>query len=63
VNLNSEHNGPKGGFDRDRFFFGPYFTSGPARYEVGYLGEYAQKFDEDGGRMINAIMMSAWFNF
>jgi hypothetical protein len=63
INLNSERNGPKGGFDRDRFFFGPYFTSGPARYEVGYLGEYAQTFDEDGGRMINAIMLMSWFSF
>lgn len=63
VNLNSEHNGPKGGFDRDRVFFGPYFKSGPARYEVGYVGEYAQKYDEDGGRMIDAIMVMSWFSF
>ncbi|MEY4667477.1 MAG: hypothetical protein RL518_176 [Pseudomonadota bacterium] len=63
VTLNSQHNGPKGGFDRDRFFFGPYFKQGPGRYEVGYLGEYAQKFDEDGGRYINAIMVMAFLNF
>jgi hypothetical protein len=24
--------GPVGGFDRDRFFFGPYLKSGPGRY-------------------------------
>jgi hypothetical protein len=63
VNLNSQHNGPKGGFDRDRFFLGPYFKQGPGRYEIGYVGEYAQKFDEDGGRYINAIMVMAFFNF
>jgi hypothetical protein len=63
VNLNSEYKGPKGGFDRDRFFFGPYFKQGPGRYEIGYLGEYAQRFDEDGGRYINALMVMAFLNF
>jgi hypothetical protein len=63
VNLNSEYKGPKGGFDRDRFFFGPYLKHGPARYEIGYVGEYAQRFDEDGGRYINAIMVMALLNF
>ena len=63
VNLNSERNGPKGGFDRDRFFFGPYFNQGPGRYEIGYVGEYAQKFDEDGGRYVSAIMVMAILNF
>ena len=63
VNLNSQHNGPKGGFDRARFFFGPYFKQGPGRYEIGYVGEYAQKFDEDGGRYISAIMVMALLNF
>jgi hypothetical protein len=63
VNLNSQYKGPLGGFDRDRFFFGPYFKKGPGRYEIGYLGEYAQRFDEDGGRYINAIMVAAILNF
>ncbi len=63
VNLNSQYKGPTGGFDRDRFFFGPYITQGPGRYEIGYLGEYAQRFDEDGGRYINAIMVIAFLNF
>lgn len=63
VTLNSQHNGPQGGFDRDRFFFGPYFKQGPGRYEIGYLGEYAQRFNQDGGRMINAIMVAAILNF
>jgi hypothetical protein len=61
ITLNSQHNGPKGGFDRDRFFVGPYFKEGIARYEVGYVGEYAHKFNADGGRMINAIMLMASF--
>lgn len=60
VNLNSEDNGPKAGFDRDRYFLGPYFIEGPVRYEVGYLGEVAQTFDEDGGRVINALMIMAF---
>jgi hypothetical protein len=62
VTENSTHKGPKGGFDRDRFFAGPYIVSGPARYEVGYLGEYARRFG-DGSRMINALLVSANFNF
>jgi len=63
VTLNSQPNGPQGGFDRDRFFFGPYFKQGPGRYEIGYLGEYAQRFNQDGGRYINAIMVAAILNF
>lgn len=62
VTENSTHHGPKGGFDRDRFFAGPYMVSGPARYEVGYLGEYARHFGS-GSRMINALLVSASFNF
>ncbi|MCX6114345.1 MAG: DUF2490 domain-containing protein [Proteobacteria bacterium] len=63
VNLNSQFKGPQGGFDRDRFFFGPYVKYGPGRYEIGYLGERSQRFDEDGGRYINAMMMMAFLNF
>jgi hypothetical protein len=63
VTLNSQHAGPKGGFDRDRIFFGPYVKEGPARYEVGYLGEYAHTFNSDGGRMIHALLLSAILQF
>ena len=62
VTENGTEKGPKGGFDRDRFFFGPYIKSGPARYEVGYLGEYARQFGNDS-RMINALLVSANFTF
>jgi len=62
VTENGTHKGPIGGFDRDRFFFGPYLVSGPGRYEIGYLGEYARQFGKDS-RMINAIMLSAQYNF
>jgi hypothetical protein len=55
-------NGPRGGFDRDRFFFGPYLVAGPVRYEFGYLGEYAPRFGDDS-RMIHAIFTSAHFTF
>ena len=62
VTENGVTKGPKGGFDRDRFFFGPYITSGAGRYEIGYLGEYARQFGSDS-RMINALMVSASFGF
>ena len=61
VTLNSVDRGPRAGFDRDRFFFGPFFTSGFGRYEAGYLGEYGKRFGSDD-RMINALMLSANFN-
>ena len=59
---NGINKGPEGGFDRDRFFFGPLFRAGPGRYEIGYLGEYARQFGNDS-RMINALLMSAQFSF
>jgi hypothetical protein len=62
VTENGTQKGPFGGFDRDRFFFGPYVKSGPGRYEIGYLGEYARQFGNDS-RMINAIMLAANFTF
>lgn len=62
ITENGTHKGPVGGFDRDRFFFGPYLKSGPGRYEVGYLGEYARQFGNDS-RMINALMVSANYSF
>lgn len=62
VTENGTTKGPVGGFDRDRFFFGPYVKSGPGRYEVGYLGEYARQFGNDS-RMINAILVSANYSF
>ena len=62
LNLNSVENGPRAGFDRARAFFGPYLTIKSARYEVGYLGEYGKRFGNED-RMINALMLSAIFNF
>lgn len=62
VTENGTKNGPVGGFDRDRFFFGPYMKSGPGRYEVGYLGEYARQFGNDS-RMINALLVVAQYSF
>jgi hypothetical protein len=58
VNENSVTRGPQAGFDRTRAFFGPFFISGPVRYEVGYMGEYAPRFGDDS-RVINALMVSA----
>ena len=62
VTENGTTKGPIGGFDRDRFFFGPYLRSGPGRYEIGYVGEYARQFGNDS-RMINAIMLSTNYSF
>lgn len=62
VTENGTNKGPVGGFDRDRFFFGPYRKSGPGRYEIGYLGEYARQFGNDS-RMINAVLVSANYSF
>lgn len=62
ITENGTKKGPIGGFDRDRFFFGPYVKSGPGRYEVGYLGEYARQFGNDS-RMINALMLTANYSF
>jgi hypothetical protein len=59
---NGTRRGFRGGFDRSRFFFGPYLLSGPGRYEIGYLGEYARQFGKDS-RMINAIIISAQYTF
>lgn len=57
VTENGTEKGPIGGFDRDRFFFGPYLKIGSSRFELGYLGEYARQFGNDS-RMINAILLS-----
>jgi hypothetical protein len=62
VNANGASRGPKGGFDRDRFFLGPYVTSGPGRYEIGYIGEYAAHFGAES-RWIDAIGVNAMFTF
>ncbi len=62
INLNTVERGPKEGLDRDRYFIGPYFIVDNARYEIGYLGERANHF-RDGDRQINALLLSANFNF
>ncbi len=62
VTLNSVAGGQWSGYDRDRFFAGPYWIVNNARFEVGYLGEHAKKFGNDE-RYINALMIFANFNF
>jgi hypothetical protein len=62
VTENSVERGPRAGFDRDRFFLGPYLVSGKGRYEIGYLGEYGKRFG-NSDRMINAIMLAANYSF
>ena len=62
VTLNSVEGGPSAGYDRNRFFIGPYWVAENARYEVGYLGEHARSFGSDE-RYISALMIFANFNF
>jgi len=62
VTFNSTTGGPQSGFDRDRFFFGPYVVAGKGRYEFGYLGEFAKHFG-NGERYINALLLSANYSF
>jgi hypothetical protein len=62
VTYNSVDEGPWSGYDRDRFFVGPYWIVDNARYEVGYLGEHAKRFGSDE-RYISALMVFASFNF
>lgn len=61
-NWNDVDRGPRQGFDRDRFFLGPYWVVGKARYEAGYLGEYSENF---GGtdRMIHGLLLSVNYTF
>ena len=61
VTFNSVEKGPRAGFDRNRFFYGPYFAVGAARYEVGYLGEYGKRFGQSD-RMIHALFFSLNFS-
>jgi hypothetical protein len=57
VTLNSVRRGPRAGLDRNRFFVGPFFVQGPARFEIGYLGEYGKRFGNDE-RMISAFLVA-----
>lgn len=62
VTLNNTENGPWDGYDRSRFFLGPYWIVDNARYDVGYLGEHAKRFGDDE-RWVNAIAASVALNF
>ena len=62
VNLNSVKRGPTAGFDRWRFFVGPYLKVNNARYEFGYVGEFGRRFGDDE-RFINALFLSANFKY
>lgn len=62
VNLNGIDNGPSGGYDRNRIFFGPYWLVGTSRYEVGYLGEHLKQFGDDA-RWAHAVFAIISYNF
>jgi hypothetical protein len=46
------------GYDRNRFFLGPYLVQGKTRYEFGYLAEHAKRFGDEQ-RLVNAVLLSA----
>lgn len=62
VTWNDVDRGPQAGFDRNRWFAGPYLVRGPVRYEAGYLGEYGRRFG-DGSRVLHAALVSASVTF
>ncbi|HMO19217.1 MAG TPA: DUF2490 domain-containing protein [Oligoflexia bacterium] len=57
INLNDTGKARAQGYDRNRFFLGPYFKSGSVRYEVGYIAEHAKRFGPEQ-RLINAFLVS-----
>lgn len=62
VNFNSVYNGPTGGYDQDRLFFGPYWKVDNARYEVGFLEQHTQRFGLES-RWAQVIMFMASFDY
>lgn len=62
INLNGVQGGAWDGYDRNRLFIGPYWKVGPARYEVGYLGEHLKRFGSDE-RWAHALVVIALYNF
>ena len=62
INFNSVHNGPTGGYDQDRLFFGPYLKVANARYELGFLEQHTQKFGLEP-RWAQVIAFSAAFDY
>lgn len=60
--LNSVRQGPISGYDRNRFFIGPFWNISGNRYELGYLGEHAQRFGADE-RWVNAVLVSVVRSF
>ncbi len=63
VTYNSIDRGPVAGYDRTRYFFGPWLKHGPARYELGYLREDARRFTADEGRTIHSLALSIFVNY
>lgn len=62
VNENGVYNGPKGGYDQDRLFFGPYMKIRNARYEVGFLEQQLARFGSEP-RWAQVIMFMAAFEY
>ena len=57
IHIGDTSGGPSSGYDRNRIFAGPFWSSGRNRYEIGYLGEHAKRFGNDE-RWVNAMFFS-----
>lgn len=62
INYNGVYNGPTGGYDQDRLFFGPYWRVDNARYEVGFLEQHTQRFGLEP-RWAQVLMFMASFDY
>jgi len=60
--LNATTDGPVRGYDRNRLFFGPYWSVDRTRYEIGYLGEHQKRFGDDE-RWAHVLAVSVAYNF
>jgi hypothetical protein len=57
LNLNDVSGGARSGYDRNRFFIGPYWIYGSVHYEVGYLFEHLKRFG-DNERLAHVLVAS-----
>ena len=56
VNMNQPLDSQMSGFDRDRVFVGPYRQFGPARFELGLLGEFAKRPNTEPRRIVALVL-------
>ena len=62
INLNTVVGGAQSGYDRNRFFIGPYWVVGSAHYELGYLAEHLKRFGAEE-RWAHALVCAIMLQF